>query len=235
MQKLNHHHMTRLTILLILVFCNSCKKESKNELPKTNNNSNVKPVVASFAPSSLIFALENEKYAVDSKESVVTWKGSNAIGFKGGHTGYVYISTGILMIKKNRLAGGEVEVDMNTIADKDHGTKNGLVDHLKSPDFFDVEKFPLAKFTITKVEAAGGENVKVTGDLTIKGITHEVTFPAIMDIKDGVAKAMGTLTIDRTQWGVRYKSGTFFSNLADDAISDSIEFEMKIVAKKSNC
>lgn len=181
-------------------------------------------------------SIANEKYLIDKKESVVTWKGSmavvNELFGSRGHTGFVSISKGELMIKKNKLVGGKVEVDMNSIADEKHGTENNLVDHLKSPDFFDVKKFPIATFAITKVASANGENVKVTGNLTIKGITHAVTFPAKIEIKGGIVNANGKVIIDRTQWDVRYKSGKFYDNLADEAISDSIEFDMKIVARK---
>ncbi len=68
--------------------------------------------------------------------------------------------------------------------------------------------------------------------MTIKGITHDVTFPVKLEEVNGVIHANGKVTIDRTKWDVRYGSGKFFDNLADDTISDNIEFEMKIVAKK---
>ena len=121
---------------------------------------------------------------------------------------------------------------MNTIADITHGSENELVRHLKSPDFFDVEKFPIAAFTITIVPPANGELINITGNLTIKGIIQAVTFPAKIEVKDGIVNASGKLTIDRTRWDVRYNSGKFFLDLADEIISDSIEFEMKIVARK---
>ena len=79
-------------------------------------------------------------YVIDKKESVVTWKCSMVFADKGGHTGYVSISKGELMIEKGQLVGGAVEVDMNTVADEHHGSDNDLVEHLKSPDFFDVKK-----------------------------------------------------------------------------------------------
>ena len=176
--------------------------------------------------------IENEKYVVDRKESVVTWKGSFALASKGQHAGYVYISEGELMIEKSKLVGGKVEVDMSTLADDHHGYDNNLVEHLKSPDFFDVKKFPSATFGISKIAPADGENIKITGNLTIKGITHEVTFPARIEIKGGTVTANGKVTIDRSQWDVRYQSVKFFDILADNAISDSIQFDMKIVAKK---
>lgn len=174
----------------------------------------------------------NEKYVIDKKESVVTWKGSMLLASGEGHTGYVYISKGELMIDKGQLVSGTVEVDMNTMGDKDHGSENDLVNHLKSSDFFDVKKFPISTFTITEVVSVSGENINVTGNLTIKGTTHAITFPAKIEVKAGIVNANGKVIIDRTKWDVRYKSGKFYDNLADEAISDDIEFNMKIVAKK---
>ena len=85
---------------------------------------------------------------------------------------------------------------------------------------------------ITKVASINGENKKVTENLTIKGITHPVTFPAKIGFKGGIVTANGKMVIDRTKWDVRYNSGKFYDNLADKTISDSIEFNIKIVAKK---
>lgn len=190
---------------------------------KKENKSN-----ASANPLSLHAG--NEKYvAIDTTESVVTWEGSNTFG---SHSGYVYISKGELMIETGQLVGGTVEIDMNTIEDKDHGSDNGVIKHLKDPDFFDVKKFPFSTFAITRVASINVEDKEITGNLTIKGITNPVTFPVKMEVKDGIVKANGKLVIDRTKWNVRYKSGKFFDNLADETISDSIEFNMKIVAKK---
>lgn len=173
-----------------------------------------------------------EKYVIDKKESVVTWKGSRLFSSERGHIGNVYISKGELIIEKGQLVGGAVVVDMNTITDPIHGSDNNLINHLKDPDFFDVKKFPVSTFAITRVASADEGNIKITGNLTIKGITHAVTFPAKIEVKDGIVNANGEVTIDRTQWDVRYRSGKFYDNLADKTISDSIEFDMKIVAKK---
>ncbi len=179
-----------------------------------------------------LIPIENEKYVIDKKESVVTWKGSMAFADNGEHKGYVYLSKGELMIEKGQLVSGAVEIDMNTIEYKDKQHPNSPIKHLKSSDFFDVEKFPISTFLITRVTSVSGENIKVTGNLTIKGITQAVTFPAQIEVKDGIVNANGKVIIDRTKWDVRYKSGKFYDNLADEAISDDIEFDMKIVAKK---
>lgn len=177
---------------------------------------------------------QGQKYMIDTTESVLTWEGSMVFGFDEEHKGYVYISKGELLIEKDSLVGGIAEIDMSTIEYKDKESKNTPVKHLKSPDYFDVEKFPISTFAITKVESVNvrSKTIKVTGNLTIKGITNPITIPAEIEVKDGIVKASGKVIIDRTQWGIRYRSGKFYDNLADNAVSDDIEIHMKIVAKK---
>lgn len=192
--------------------------------PVTGENKN------NASASSISLHLGNEKYfIIDTKKSVVAWKGS---GVHGKHEGYVYISKGELMIASGQLMGGTVEIDMSTIEGEDHRSDNNLINHLKDPDFFDVKKFPFSTIEIIKVDSINGESRRVTGNLTVKGITHPVAFPAKMEVKDRIVRANGKVVIDRTQWGIRYKSGKFYDNLADQTISDSIEFQIKIVAKK---
>lgn len=170
-----------------------------------------------------------EKYTVDTKQTVLEWKASSPMG---GHSGFVYISKGELTVENGQLTGGTVVVDMNTIEDEKHGRDNNLVNHLKDPDFFDVKKFPISTIVITKVEPINAENKKITGNLTIKGITHAVTFPAKIEVKNGIVKADGKLLIDRIKWGVRYKSGKFFDGLKDQAIGDEIEFGVRVVGRR---
>ena len=215
-QKLFIAYLTLIIVPLFFGCGGPAKEENKNNA----------------SASSISLHVGNEKYVViDTKESVVTWRGYNLNGLNS-QTGYVYISKGGLLIENGELMGGIVEVDMNTIEDKKHGRDNKLVNHLKDPDFFEVEKFPFSTIAITSVTSINDENKKVTGNLTIKGITHPVTFPAQVEIKEGTVKANGKLVIDRTLWDVRYKSGKFYDNLANQAMSDSIEFHMKIVARK---
>jgi polyisoprenoid-binding protein YceI len=195
--------------------------------PETKENKNNAATTIEYS-----IPLGSEKYVIDTKESVLTWEGSMVFANTEEHKGYVYISTGELLIEKSQLVGGMVEINMNSIEYKDKTHKNSPIKHLKSPDFFNVEKFPISTFVITEVATVSGENIEVTGNLNIKGITQAITFPAKIEVRNGVAKANGKVTIDRTQWGIRYKSGTFYDNLADEAVSDDVEFEMKIVAKK---
>lgn len=190
----------------------------------TGNNKNI------ASPGPLSMHVGDEKYfMIDTKESVVKWKGSNSFG---SHAGYVSISKGELMIEKEQLLGGAMEINMNTIVDEAHQGTSGLIKHLKDHDFFDVNKFPMSAISITKVETISSEEIKVTADLTIKGITNPVSFPAKLEVKDKIVKANSSFVIDRTKWDVRYNSGKFYDNLADKTISDSIEFNISIVAKK---
>lgn len=181
------------------------------------------------APASAIS--KGQKYIIDTKESVIKWKGS-MVASAEEHTGYVYISKGELAIEKGQLVGGTAEIGLNTMEYADKENKNTPIKHLKSPDYFDVEKFPISTIVITSAASVNGETIMVTGNLTIKGIAHPVTFPAKMEVKNGILKANGRLIIDRTDWGIRYRSGKFYDVLADQIVSDDIEFHVKIIAKK---
>jgi polyisoprenoid-binding protein YceI len=217
--------MNKISIAYLLLIITPLLSAHRIPVRKQHKNNASKSFIVSTPDA-------NERYSIDTKESELTWKCSMAFAGKGGHNGFVTISKGQLIFEKSLLVGGAVEIDMNTIADEHHRSDNNLIEHLQSPDFFDVKEFPTATFVITLVAPRNSENINVTGNLTIKGITHAVTFPASIEVKGTTISANGKLTIDRTKWDVRYNSGKFFDNLADEAISDSIEFEMKIVAKK---
>jgi polyisoprenoid-binding protein YceI/streptogramin lyase len=194
-----------------------------------------------------------KKYIIDTKQSAVIWKGSTLLGGwegskflgDGTNTGDVDIVKGELLIDNRHLVGGAVEVDMTTIENfVDHRSLNQL------PAFFDVKKFPVSTFAITKVETGNDGNtkvlndgsvrvnegnIKVTGNLTMEGITKAVTFPAKMYFKDGMdgtVEMNGTLIIDRTDWGIDSGSEKHFFKSGDGTISDDVKLFVKIVAKK---
>lgn len=216
---MNNKTVLTYFIFIITPLFFSCRGPVKEE-NKTN-----------AAASSVSLHTDNEKYVrIDTKQSVISWKGSSLNGLNS-QTGYVYPSKGELMIENGQLMGGAVEIDMNTIEDKNHRRDNKLVDHLKDPDFFEVEKFPFSILSITKVKSITSEDKQIIGNLTIKGITHPITFPAKLEVKAGIVRAKGELVIDRTKWDVRYKSAKFYTLLANQTMSDSIEFHVSIVAK----
>ncbi|MCJ8165356.1 YceI family protein [Pontibacter sp. E15-1] len=177
-------------------------------------------------------------YKVDVAKSDAKW---HAKKVTGEHMGNLSLKSGQMDVQGNKVVGGTFAFDMNSIncTDiKDAEYNQKLIGHLKSDDFFSVEKNPTATFKITSVKpmakaAAGKENATVTGDLTIKGITKAVTFPATITVKDGVASAKADVTIDRTQFDIRYGSKSFFDNLGDKAIHDDFVVSIDVTANQA--
>jgi polyisoprenoid-binding protein YceI len=172
-------------------------------------------------------------FKVQTDQSKVVWTGKKVTG---QHAGTVAIDGGEVKLSSNELVGAEIIMDMNSISNtdlKDPNWNEKLVGHLKSEDFFSVEKYPQASFVTTKInknENAGKKGYTVTGNLTIKGITNEVEFPVNVSIEGNTLKANGKATIDRTKWDIKYGSGSFFSDLGDKAIYDDFEIEFDLVA-----
>jgi polyisoprenoid-binding protein YceI len=167
---------------------------------------------------------------VDTTESYIVWKGYKVTG---SHYGKVMIKNGELTYDDaGMLNGGGFEIDMASITCEDlEGEWNQkLVGHLKSDDFFGVEKYPTAKFVIKEVVSRGkpGE-YKIVGDLTIKETTKEIKFNTVITEKDGKKVANADITIDRSEYNVRYGSGSFFDNLGDKTIYDEFELSVNLV------
>lgn len=171
-------------------------------------------------------------YNVDLSSSNIIWKGYKVTG---EHTGTVKLKNGNLLYADGTLTGGSFEIDMNTITDTDlEGEWAGkLVGHLKSDDFFGVAKFPTSKFVITRAIPQDSKgNYKIIGNLTIKETTKEIKFLANVTEKNGVITATGKATIDRSEYNVRYGSGSFFDGLGDKTIYDEFDLNITLVAKK---
>lgn len=183
-------------------------------------------VVSSF--SFLAFAPKADVYTVDVTKSSITWEGKK---FAGSHNGTVNLTSGTLAFNGKKLAEGGFVVNMTTIKDADKNA--GLEKHLKADDFFGAEKFPAANFVIKKVDGSGA-NVNVTGDLTIKGVTSSITFPATIawNADKTVTATADKITIDRTKFGIQFKSKSVFSNIGDNFIYDDFTLAVKLVAKK---
>lgn len=154
------------------------------------------------------------------KESTITWTGKKILG---SHTGNINLTSGYLEIEGDALVGGMFEVDMtsitNTDLDPDYQVK--LVGHLKSGDFFAVEKFPTATLEI-KSATKKGNTYSVLAHLTVKGVTEPVNFELVM----GTTAARATVVIDRTKYDIRYGSGDFFDDLGDKTISNNFELDV---------
>ncbi|MBP9191939.1 MAG: YceI family protein [Ignavibacteria bacterium] len=155
----------------------------------------------------------------------------------GQHNGTVNITSGELMEDGGTLTGGNFTIDFNSIKvlDIEDAESNAkLTGHLKSDDFFSVEKFPTGKFVITSIDPLSdgtGNNYKINGDLTIKGITKNISFPAKVNIGDNGITASADFNIDRLLWDIKYRSGKFFPDIGDKMIDDEFNIKFTIASK----
>ena len=171
---------------------------------------------------------------VNTAGSTMTW---NAKKFGGEHTGTVKLADGTLEVNGGKLVGGNFVIDMASIKVTDiteAGPNQKLTGHLKSDDFFSVEKHPTSAFKITKVSPvagtkAGEANYTITGDLTIKGITNSITFPATVKVAENAAEAYAKIEVDRTKYDIKYRSG-MLGTAADKVIYDTFTIDLKLKA-----
>ena len=191
-------------------------------------------LLAAFALVGMSFTnpVEGERRSVNVQESKVVWNGYKVTG---SHTGTINIKSGDLEFDGDRLVGGNFEIDMTSIVvtDLSGEYKGKLEGHLKSADFFGVEKHPTATFNITKVVSRGTPgDYKIIGDLTIKDITKEIKFLANLKDEGSKTKATAEVKVDRSEFNVRYGSGSFFDNLGDKTIYDEFDLEVMLVVNK---
>ena len=170
--------------------------------------------------------VKEETYTVDTERSTIEWT-AKKVG--GGHVGTVKISEGSLIYNGKSLKSGSFLMNMSTIT----SDNAKVTTHLKTDDFFSAEKNPTSKFEINKVTSAGVDRVNISGNLTIKGITQPITFPASVkkqgDIVVAVAKGV---KVDRTKYEIKFRSKSFFGDIGDKAIDDEFELSINLVAKK---
>ena len=172
--------------------------------------------------------------AVSSEVREITGDDIKWIGRKvnGSHHGKVKLDQGRLVFKDNTLTSGEFKIDMKSISVGDipvESPKNAkLANHLKSEDFFHVEKFRYAGLKIKEVIKKSESEYRIKGDLTIKDKTHPIEFPAQMSNKTLTAK----LILNRTRWGIIYGSKSFFKNLADRAIDENFDLIVRLSFEK---
>lgn len=174
-------------------------------------------------------------YALDPARSTIAWKGSSVLAT---HRGEVRVKSGDVVVENGIIKRAQILVDMGTITNTDlkSGARDMLVNQLMSPDFFDVDTYPEAKFELTQVEQRTRTNprepnVSLLGTLTIKDMSHTIGFPASITISKNELTGSATVTFDRSKFNVRYGSPSFFSNLGDNAIDDSVELTVSLAAR----
>lgn len=169
-----------------------------------------------------------QSYKVVTDKSTVQWEGKR---INKKHTGSIGLKQGSFEIVDSKFVSGKFVIDMDVMTDESHPDPNEpgrLIGHLKSDDFFDVEKYPEAILLISDSEKFDKGKAKVNGKLTIKGRTHPITFIVVQ--KGAIFTS--SLVFDRSLYDVRYQSGKFFDNLGDKTIMDEIEIDVSLLAEK---
>ena len=175
----------------------------------------------------MLVSLTNNAQAkkINAAKSSIAWVGKK---LAGQHNGTIAVKDGSLVFIKNKLKGGTIVVDMTSIKVTDLKAGEGKEDlegHLKADDFFGTAKYGTSKIEFKLISDNGDNTYNVQADMTIKDVTAPITFKIIVKGKTATA----ALNVNRTKFGIKYGSGTFFENLGDKTIND--EFELKVALK----
>jgi polyisoprenoid-binding protein YceI len=217
MLKRNIYITTVFTMLLSVFIITGCGKTEKSSNDKVTGQDQKTEA-------------KGTSYKISTAESMIDWKGSSVTG---SHNGTLNLAGGELFINEGMLTGGNFETDMRSLKVidlTDTVLNKKLNGHLRSDDFFSVDKNPVSKFEITSVSSKGGSNYEVTGNLTIKGITKPITFPAVVNLNGKSVNAEANIDVDRTLFDIKYNSGKFFEKLGDKLISDTFTLKIKLIA-----
>jgi polyisoprenoid-binding protein YceI len=218
-------------LLFLAVFCTvmSLTTSCKDEKP---NNSTAATEAGKASEGA-------ESYIVDTAGSVIEWAGSKQIA---KHSGTIKLSGGNVFVNNNVLESGNFTIDMNSITVEDLKAGDGKEDleaHLKglnqeadADHFFNIKKYPVSRFEITKVSTENGK-ATVEGNLTIKETTKNIKFPATIVVNGNtILMVSDVFEIDRTLWKVNYGSKSVYSDLSDKFIEDNIELKVTLKASK---
>ena len=174
----------------------------------------------------LVNAGAQSKLVADTAQTKLLWLGEKVTG---EHSGTIKLQSGWISLQDNKVASGEFDIDMASIKDTENNAR--LMGHLKSDDFFGVEKFPVAKLVITGSTPFDKGSGTISGNLTIKDVTNPIEFKAAMQKKDDGTWFFANLSIDRTKYNIRYGSGSFFDNLGDKTIYDEFKLKVNLLVK----
>ena len=167
----------------------------------------------------------SQSLTANKTQSLIRWYGEELTGKT--HFGNLSFKEGRIELQDGLIIGGNFVVNMTSLSVEDlsGGAKARLEGHLRSDDFFSVDKYPEATLKISQKAKVEGDVQKLYGELTIKGIKHAVDFSIILVDKK---TATANLTFDRSKYNVRFRSGSFFENLGDKLILDDIRMEVSL-------
>ncbi|MBC8152758.1 MAG: YceI family protein [Bacteroidetes bacterium] len=165
-----------------------------------------------------------QRYVADSQQSKLTWTGHSEVG-NYAPSGALQLQQGVFTVNGTQITQGRIDIDMRTIQHDD----DKMQTHLRGEDFFNAPKFPTATFVLQQIKGN-----QASGLLTIKGVTKPVTFPIGVAAEGDALRIKGKATIDRTVFGIKYNSTSFFSGLGDYAIKNTFELAFDVVARRGN-
>lgn len=206
----------RITLIAAaLVALAGCKKDEAKPAPKAasaeaTTQANIDPIEGALA------------FPFTQAESKLSWVGRKVTG---RHEGSFGVFGGIIEVVGNDPAKSRVraEIDMSSLST----TPEKLVSHLKTDDFFAVDKFPRANFVSTSV-AKTDTGYSVTGNLTLHGVTRALTFPASITMSDAEVTVNAEFAINRKEFGIVYPGKP------DDLIADDVALKLEIHARKKS-
>ena len=210
-----------ITLLGLVVLMASCMQSPEGERVKTGD--------------AIEIDLPKDAISINANinESSIKWLGTKPTGT---HYGTLSIKEGTLYVKDGELLAGSFTMDMNSIVVediKDPEMNQRLLNHLESEDFFLVDSFPTATFVFSNIQDLESDQIdheeelkpthRIEGNLTMRGITKKVNFPAKIKVSDkGVEAITPQFILNRTDWNVNYGSRSVFANLKDNFIHDEI-------------
>jgi len=174
--------------------------------------------------------VKSQSYKIDTHSSKISWLAKKVTGT---HNGALAISYGKLNVQNNLAIDVSLHIDIRSITDADLADKDSndkLVSTLKGETFFNSARYPDAAFVSTSVIHASGSQYTVKGKLIIKGITNEVSFPAVIIINKNKLVATAKISVDRTKFDIKIRSKSFFENLGDKVIYDNFDLEITLFA-----
>ena len=171
------------------------------------------------------------QFEINNAKSKVEWVGRKVTG---AHNGTIDFKSGQLQFNDHFLSGGNLVIDTTSIKIldiTDPATNAQFASHLASDDFFSSGQFPEASMEIVHAEPRENGSYHVNGDLTIKGITHPVGFDMQVNQAENNLTVSGKMTIDRTKYNIRFRSGNFFTNLGDNLIYNNFDLNFTLTAE----
>lgn len=230
--------MKKLSIILSLVLLAfaACKNEqAETATTETQTPQTATPAQQAESQSIAILASKEEflKLSPSIEKSTIQWTATKAGG--GGHTGTFKLLDGSFHIIRGNLKQGSFTINMGSVevTDLTGSDKADLEGHLKDADFFETTKFPTAQFDLTGILFPEQPDANIThlltGNLTIKGITKEIKFPAHLEVQgDNVIVTSPEFSINRTDWGIKYHSG-LVGTVKDKIINDEVKLKLNVV------